>query len=97
MNKIEPHTVVAVYEPRGVRALINKSDKSIRRWKWPRIPGTSIGVKEEPIKDEVKSVTARFALYTSEEVTGKEEDKKYVRAYVVDTEIEIKDWQKFLT
>lgn len=97
MNKIEPHTVVAVYEPRGVRALINKSDKSIRRWKWPRIPGTSIGVKEEPIKDEVKSVTARFALYTSEEVTGKEEDKKYVRAYVVDTEVEIKDWQKFLT
>jgi len=45
MNKLKPHTVVAVYEPGGIRALVNKSDKSIRRWKWPRIPGTSIGVK----------------------------------------------------
>lgn len=97
MNKLEPHTVVAVYEPGGIRALVNKSDKSIRRWKWPRIPGTSIGVREEPIEDKIKSVTSRFALYTSEEVTGKEEDKKYVRAYVVDTEVEVKDWQKFLT
>jgi len=97
MNKLEPDEVVAVYGPRGVRALINTSDKSIRRWKWPRIPGTSIGVKEEPIKDEVKTVTSRFALYTSEEVTGKEEDKEYAQAYVVDMEIEVKDWQKFLT
>jgi len=97
MNKLEPDEVVAVYGPRGVRALINTSDKSIRRWKWPRIPGTSIGVKEEPIKDEVKTVTSRFALYTREEVTGKEEDKEYAQAYVVDMEIEVKDWQKFLT
>jgi len=97
MNKLEPDEVVAVYGPRGVRALINMSGKSIRRWKWPRIPGTSIGVKEEPIKDEVKTVTSRFALYTSEEVTGKEEDKEYAQAYVVDMEIEVKDWQKFLT
>ncbi len=97
MNKLDPHTVVGVYEPSGIRALVNKSDKSIRRWKWPRIPGTSIGVKEEPIKDEVKTITSRFALYTSEEVTGKEEDKEYAQAYVVDMEIEVKDWQKFLT
>jgi len=97
MNRLEPHTVVGVYEPSGIRALVNKSDKSVRRWKWPRIPGTSIGVKEEPIKDEVKTVTSRFALYTSEEVTGKEEDKEYAQAYVVDMEIEVKDWQKFLT
>lgn len=97
MNKLEPHTVVGVYEPGGIRALVNKSDKSIRRWKWPRIAGTSIGVKEEPIKDEVKTVTSRFALYTSEEVTGKEEDKEYAQAYVVDMKIEVKDWQKFLT
>ncbi len=97
MNKLEPRTVVAVYEPGGIRALVNKSDESVRRWKWPRIPGTSIGVKEEAIKDEVKTVTARFALYTSEEVTGKEEDKEYAQAYVVDMEIEVKDWQKFLT
>lgn len=97
MNKLKPDEVVAVYEPGGVKALVNKSDKSIRRWKWPRIPGTSIGVKEEPIKDEVKTVTSRFALYTSEEVTGKEEDKEYAQAYVVDMEIEVKDWQKFLT
>ncbi|GAF77976.1 unnamed protein product, partial [marine sediment metagenome] len=97
MNKLEPYTVVGVYEPSGIRALVNKSDKSIRRWKWPRIPVTSIGVKEEPIKDEIKTVTSRFALYTSEEVTGKEEDKEYAQAYVVDMEIEVKDWQKFLT
>lgn len=97
MNKLEPHTVVAVYEPGGVRALVNKSDKSVRKWKWPRVPGTFIGVKEESIKDEVKTVTSRFALYTSEEITGREEDKEYAQAYVVDMEIEVKDWQKFLT
>jgi len=97
MNKIEPHSVVAVYEPGGIRALVNKSDKVIRRWKWPRIPGISIGVKEESIKDEVKSVTGRFALYTSEEVTGEAEDKKYVQAYIVDIEVEVKEWQKFFT
>ena len=97
MNKLEPDEVVGVYEPGGIRALVNKSDKSIRRWKWPRIPGTSVGVKEESIKDEIKTVTSRFALYTSQEVTGKEEDKEYAQVYVVDMEIEVKDWQKFLT
>ena len=50
MNKIGPGEVVAVYEPGGVRALVNKSDKSVRMWKWPRILGTSIGIKEEPIE-----------------------------------------------
>jgi len=97
MNKIGPGEVVAVYEPAGVRALVNKSDKSVRMWKWPRIPGTSIGMREEPIKDEIKNITSRFALYTSDKVTAKEEDKKYVQAYVIDIEVEVKDWQKFFT
>ena len=94
-NKIEPQTVVAVYEPGRVRALVNKTDKSARMWKWPRILGTSIGVREEPIKDETKTVTTRFAMYTTDELTGKAEDKEYVQAYVVDIEIKVKDWEKF--
>jgi len=94
-NKIEPKTVVAVYEPGKIRALVNKTDKPILMWKWPRILGTSIGVTEEAIKDEAKVVTVKFAIYTSDEVTGKEEDKEYVQAYVVDVEIKVKDWQKF--
>lgn len=94
-NKIEPHTVVAVYEPGGVRALVNKTDKPTRMWKWPRILGTSIGVTEEPIKDEARAITSRFAMYTTDKVTGKAEDKEYVQAYVVDIEMGVKDWQKF--
>ncbi len=94
-NKIEPHTVVAVYEPGGVRALVNKTDKPTRMWKWPRILGTSIGVTEEPIKDEARAITSRFAMYTTDKVTGNAEDKEYVQAYVVDIEMRVKDWQKF--
>ena len=95
INKIEPQTVVAVYEPGGVRALVNKTDNSARMWKWPRILGTSIGVREEPIKDETKVITTKFAMYTTDEITGEAEDKDYVQAYVVDTEIKVKDWEKF--
>ena len=95
INKIEPQTVVAVYEPGGIRALVNKTDNSARMWKWPRILGTSIGVREEPIKDEAKVITTRFAMYTTDEITGEAEDKDYVQAYVVDTEIKVKDWEKF--
>ncbi|MCK4419318.1 LysM peptidoglycan-binding domain-containing protein [Candidatus Aerophobetes bacterium] len=94
-NKIEPHTVVAVYEPGGVRALVNKTDKPTRMWKWPRILGTSIGVTEEPIKDEARAIASRFAMYTTDKVTGNAEDKEYVQAYVVDIEMKVKDWQKF--
>jgi len=94
-NKIEPHAVVAVYEPGGIRVLINKTDKPDRMWKWPRILGTSIGVREEPIKDETRIVSTKFAMYTTDEVTGREEDKEYVQAYVIDIEIKVKDWQKF--
>jgi len=94
-NKIEPQTVVAVYEPGRIRALVNKADKPTRMWKWPRVLGTSIGVIEEPIKNETKVVTVKFAIYTTDEVTGKTEDKEYVQAYVVDVEIKVKDWQKF--
>ncbi|MEA1965534.1 MAG: hypothetical protein U9O41_10505 [Candidatus Aerophobetes bacterium] len=94
-NKIEPQTVVAVYEPGGVRVLVNRTPKPTRMWKWPRILGTSIGVTEEPIKNEAKPVRGKFAMYTTDEVTGKAEDKEYVQAYVVDVEIKVKDWQKF--
>ena len=94
-NRIGPHTAVAVYEPGGVRALVNESDKPDRMWKWPRILGTSIGVKEEYISDETELVSTRFALYTTDEVTGTQEDKEYVQAYVIDVEILVKDWQKF--
>jgi len=94
-NVIEPHTALAVYEPGGVRALVNRTDKPRRMWKWPRIPGTLIGVKEEQVKDEPKFVSTRFAMYTRDELTGKLEDREYVQAYVVDVEIEVKDWQKF--
>jgi len=94
-NKIEPQTVVAVYEPGRIRALVNKTDRPARMWKWPRIPGTSIGVTEESIKDEVKVVSTKFAMYTTDEISGKPEDKEYVQAYVIDTEIKVKDWQKF--
>jgi len=94
-NKIGPHTSVAVYEPGGIRALVNKADKPERLWKWPRILGTSIGVREEPIKDETRIVSTKFAMYTADEVTGKEEDREYVQVYVIDVEIKVKDWQKF--
>ena len=94
-DKIGPHTAVAVYEPGGIRALVNKADKPERLWKWPRILGTSIGVKEEPIKDETRIVSTKFAMYTADEVTGKEEDREYVQVYVIDVEIRVKDWQKF--
>ncbi len=94
-DKIGPHTAVAVYEPGGIRALVNKADKPERLWKWPRILGTSIGVKEEPIKDETRMVSTKFAMYTADEVTGKEEDREYVQVYVIDVEIRVKDWQKF--
>ncbi len=94
-DKIGPHTAVAVYEPGGIRALVNKADKPERLWKWPRILGTSIGVKEEPIKDETRIVSTKFAMYTADEVTGKEEDREYVQVYVIDVEIKVKDWQKF--
>lgn len=94
-NKIEPHTVVAVYEPGRIRALVNRTDKADRIWKWPRIPGTLIGVKEEPIKDEAKTISTKFAMYTTDEVTGNSEDEEYAQAYIVDTEIKVKDWQKF--
>ena len=80
MNRIEPHTVVAVYGPTGIRALVNGTDKPRRMWKWPRIPGTFIGVKEEPIKDEAKTVRTRFAIYTTDELTGNPEDAEYVQA-----------------
>ena len=95
MNKIEPYTVVAVYEPGGVRALVNETDKPTRMWKWPRILGTSIGVTEEPIKDEARAIASRFAMYTTDKVTGNAEDKEYVQAYVVDIEMRVEDWQKF--
>lgn len=95
MNRIEPHTVVAVYGPTGIRALVNGTDKPRRMWKWPRIPGTFIGVKEEPIKDEAKTVRTRFAIYTTDELTGNPEDAEYVQAYVVEVEIKVEDWQKF--
>ncbi|MBC7189633.1 hypothetical protein H5U35_05400, partial [Candidatus Aerophobetes bacterium] len=94
-NVIEPHTAVAVYEPRGIRALYNGEDKPKRMWKWPRIPGTLIGVKEEPVKDEVKVAEDSFAFYTSYELTGKEEDREYVQAYKVRVKMKVKDWQKF--
>ena len=94
-DEIGPHTAVAVYEPSGIRALVNKADKPERLWKWPRILGTSIGVKEEPIKDETRIVSTKFAMYTADEVTGKEEDREYVQVYVIDVEIRVKDWQKF--
>ena len=94
-DKIGPHTAVAVYEPGGIRALVNKADKPKRLWKWPRILGTSIGVKEEPIKDETRIVSTKFAMYTADEVTGKEEDREYVQVYVIDVEIKVKDWQEF--
>ncbi len=94
-NKIEPQSVVAVYKPGGVRALVNKTDKPTRMWKWPRILGTSIGVAEEPIKDEAKVIASRFAMYTTDKVTGNTEDKEYVQAYLVDIEMKVKDWQKF--
>ncbi len=95
INKIEPQTVLAVYGPGGVRALVNKTDNTVRMWKWPRILGTSIGLREEPIKDEAKVVISRFAMYTTDEITGEAEDEKYVQSYVIDTEIEVKDWDKF--
>jgi hypothetical protein len=57
--------------------------------------GTSIGVREEPIKDETRIVSTKFAMYTADEVTGKEEDREYVQVYVIDVEIKVKDWQKF--
>ena len=94
-DEIGPHTAVAVYEPGGIRALVNKADKPKRLWKWPRILGTSMGVKEEPIKDETRMVSTKFAMYTADEVTGKEEDREYVQVYVIDVEIKVKDWQKF--
>ncbi|UCG94372.1 MAG: hypothetical protein JSW13_00990 [Candidatus Aerophobus sp.] len=94
-DEIGPHTAVAVYEPGGIRALVNKADKPKRLWKWPRILGTSIGVREEPIKDETRIVSTKFAMYTADEVTGKEEDREYVQVYVIDVEIKVKDWQKF--
>jgi len=94
-DEIGPHTAVVVYEPGGIRALVNKADKPERLWKWPRILGTSIGVKEEPIKDETRIVSTKFAMYTADEVTGKEEDREYVQVYVIDVEIRVKDWQKF--
>jgi hypothetical protein len=94
-NKIEPHTVVAVYEPGGIRALVNKTDKPVRMWKWPRILGTSIGVREEQLKDETRTVNTEFAIYTADELTGNQEDREYVRAYVIDVEIEVEDWEKF--
>lgn len=94
-NRIGPHTAVAVYEPGGIRALVNKADKPDRLWKWPRILGTSIGVREEPIKDETRIVSTKFAMYTADEVTGKEADSEYVQVYVIDVEIKVKDWQKF--
>ena len=94
-NKIGPYTAVAVYELGGIRALVNKADKPDRVWKWPRILGTSIGVREEPIKDETRIVSTKFAMYTADEVTGKEEDREYVQVYVIDVEIKVKDWQKF--
>jgi len=94
-NRIESHTAVAVYEPGGVRALVNEADKPDRMWKWPRILGTPIGMREEPIKDEMRIISTKSAMYTSDEVTGREEDKEYVQAYVIDVEIKVRDWQKF--
>ncbi len=94
-NKIGPHIAIAVYEPGGIRVLVNRADKPDRMWKWPRILGTSIGVREEPIKDETRIVSTKFPMYTTEEVTGKKEDSEYVQVYVIDVEIKVKDWQKF--
>ena len=67
-NKIESHTAVAVYEPGGVRALVNETDKPDRMWKWPRILGTPIGMREEPVKDETRIISTKFAMYTDESI-----------------------------
>lgn len=94
-NKIEPQTVVAVYEPGGIRALVNETDTFKRMWKWPRILGTSIGVTEESVKIKPRATSIRFAMYTTDKVTGNEEDKDFVQAYIVDVKIKVKEWQKF--
>ncbi len=65
--------------------MVNKTDKPERLWKWPRILGTSIGVREELIKDETRIVSTKFAMYTADEVTGKEKDREYVQVYVIGT------------
>jgi len=52
-------------------------------------------VREELIKDETRIVSTKFAMYTADEVTGKEEDREHVQVYVIDVEIKVKDWQKF--
>lgn len=46
---VPPHTMIAVKEPGGMRALVNRTDAVSVQWKWPYIY-TLVGWKEEPVK-----------------------------------------------
>jgi len=81
------------------RPLVNQGKSSHWMLKQPKIPWTGIGYNEKTFKiDDAKEFASSFALYTTDEKTGRGEDRDLVQSYTIEGTIEkIEDWEKFIS